>query len=388
MKLLFVHDHPFYDRNQKVYSGGGLPSDTWPKYLKNFTTLTVFGRKSFELKDQKVLSSHEHTSFYLTENYSSLTSLVLNYQNLEKELLIVIDNVDVVLIRLPSVLGIIAARIANNQKKKIWIEVVGNAREAFSTHGSIFGKIFAPIFDILNKKAVKEANFVSYVTQSKLQLDYPSNTNAITASISNVIINNIIPYTEIEAERFTSKNLKICLIGGFDAKYKGQEFLLRAVKLLPPSQQLNIELYLIGKGDFKWVVDLAKKLNIHTNIKFIGSLESGKPILNILKEMSLYIQPSLTEGMPRALLEAMSMGCPVMGSRVGGIPDVVSEDLLHKKGDIKNIANQIEMLISNRQRLLDESLRSLKIIKPYLKTNLDIKREEFYTSMNKALKNG
>ena len=72
--------------------------------------------------------------------------------------------------------------------------------------------------------------------------------------------------------------------------------------------------------------------------------------------MSLYIQPSFTEGMPRSLLEAMSMGCPVMGSSVGGIPDVVSKDLLHKKGDYKTIAKQIERLCFNREILKKESI--------------------------------
>tara|TARA_R110002012_G_scaffold321781_1_gene551362 strand:- start:70 stop:1236 length:1167 start_codon:yes stop_codon:yes gene_type:complete len=387
MNLLFIHDHPFFEDNHKVYSGGGLPNNTWPKYLKNFSTLTVFGRKSTDLKDKKVLSSKENVSFYLTENYTSLSIFIKNHQKLKRELLFLMDNADVVLIRLPSILGIVAANIAYNQNKKVWVEVVGNAKEALENHGSILGKFSAPILEILNKRLINKANYVSYVTQFKLQLDYPSNKKAITSCISNVIINNIIDSDDINRNRFTLPVLKICLIGGFDVKYKGQNLLLKAVSALPNHIKNNIELFFIGKGNYDWLEDIARELNLSTQIKFIGSMESGEPILKLLQQMSLYIQPSLTEGMPRALLEAMSMGCPVMGSKVGGIPDVVSDHLLHDKGDFKTIANQLASLFLNRQILSDESFRSLKVIEPYLKTNLDNKRDEFYAKMNENLKN-
>ena len=76
-----------------------------------------------------------------------------------------------------------------------------------------------------------------------------------------------------------------------------------------------------------------------------------------------------------------------MGSKVGGIPDVVPEYLLHIKGDFKTISRQIKKMFIDRQILIDESLRSLKVIEPYLKINLDNKRAEFYTKMNKDLLN-
>jgi glycosyltransferase involved in cell wall biosynthesis len=202
-----------------------------------------------------------------------------------------------------------------------------------------------------------------------------------------VIIKTALEESQIDSLRFTSNHLKIALIGGFDARYKGQDVLLKAIGLLPEHIKKTIQLYFVGVGDFQWVTSLAKELNLQSCIKFIGSKESGSPIFEFLKEMSLYIQPSFTEGMPRSLLEAMSMGCPVMGSSVGGIPDVVSKDLLHKKGDYKTIAKQIERLCFNREILKKESLRSISVVKPYLKNNLNAKRKIFYKQMNKDFDN-
>lgn len=389
MKLLFVHDHPFFEEKDKVYSGGAFPASIWANYLKNFKQINVFGRRTNSTASKVVLSSlNENVHFNLTNNYSSIKSLIKNYSSLKAELLVLIEPADVVLVRLPSVLGVIASFVAFTENKKVWTEVVGNGNETLSNHGSFLGKVSAPILNVLMKKAIRKSDFVSYVTLSKLQLDYPANKNAITVSISNVVLTRIINKSDIDLHRFTSKKLKIALIGGFNAKYKGQDVLLRAVNLLPDEIKENIEFYFIGIGDSRWLEELSKNLNLNDNIAFIGSKESGEPILSLLQEMSLYIQPSLTEGMPRALLEAMSMGCPAMGSRVGGIPDVISENLLHHKGDFKIVAKQLKRLFLDRQILIDESLRSLEVIEPYLKTELDNKRKKFYTKINEDLLKG
>ena len=388
MKLLFVHDHPFFTLNNTVFSGGGLPATTWTNYLMNFDNIIVFGRNSNSLKDKKIISSgSENVKFNLTKNYSSFIKLLLNHKKIINELSKLIAEADIVLVRLPSVLGIITAFLAFKLNKKIWVEIVGNADEAMMSHGSIKGKILAPIFHKLMKYVVGKAIYTTYVTENKLQKDYPHNKNSITVSISNVIIKTALEESQIDSLRFTSNHLKIALIGGFDARYKGQDILLKAIGLLPEHIKNNIQLYFVGVGDFKWVTSLANELNLQSCIKFIGSKESGSPIFELLKEMSLYIQPSFTEGMPRALLEAMSMGCPVMGSIVGGIPDVVSKDLLHQKGDYKTIAKQIERLYFNREILKKESFRSIRVVRPYLKNNLDAKRKIFYKQMNKDIDN-
>lgn len=368
-----------------VFSGDSMPKTVWDNYLMNFDNVTVFGRKSNNLKDKKSVSSgNENVKFYLTQNYSSIINLFLNYKKIKKELSVLIIEADIVLVRLPSVLGVIAAFSAFKLDKKVWVEIVGNANEAMSSHGSILGILIAPIFHKLMKYVVSKANYTSYVTENKLQKDYPHNKNCITVSISNVIIKTVLEESQIDSLRFTSNNLKIALIGGFDARYKGQDILLKAIGLLPEHIKNNIQLYFVGAGDFKWVISLANELNLLSCIKFIGSKESGSPIFELLKEMSLYIQPSFTEGMPRALLEAMSMGCPIMGSIVGGIPDAVSKDLLHQKGDFKTIAKQIERLYFNREILKKESFRSIAVVRPYLKNNLDAKRKILYKQMNKV----
>lgn len=387
MKLLFVHDHPFYKENLTVYSGGGLPKIVWNNYLLNFEEVTVYGRYSDNLKDKKVVSSVDNVVFKLTNKYNSVLSFMKNKNLIEKELDSLIEGADVVLARLPSILGFMAASIALRKKKILWVEQVGNANEAFGSHGSIIGKFAAPILEYIDKKIVHKADFVSYVTVSKLQKDYPYNSKAEVVSLSNVIINKILLPEELQDCRFNEKVVRVGVIGGFDAKYKGQDVLLKAISLLDPNIRDDFKVSFVGKGDYGWVNTIAEDLNVKNNIEFIGALEAGNQVNRFLKNLSLYVQPSLTEGMPRATIEAMAMGCPVIGSNAGGIPDVISKKFIHIKGDYKKLAKHLEYLYFNRQILSNEALLSLNKAVPYKKENLDKKRMDFYSRMNEIMKN-
>ncbi|KXO00964.1 hypothetical protein LS48_00330 [Aequorivita aquimaris] len=387
MRLLFVHDHPFFkNKNGIVYTGGSFPKKLWDNYLINFGAIDVYGRNSKSTYSKMSISSADQVSFHLTTKYNSASTLFKNRKTIEKELHTLMINADVVLVRLPSVLGFIASKVAFINNKPLWVEQVGNAKEALSSYGSLMGKIAAPIFEHHNKKIVSKADFVSYVTLSKLQKDYPARNTAITISLSNVIIDRILGVEDLNKNRFSSDIFRLGIIGGFDAKYKGQDIFLKAIATLIPDVKKNLKISLVGKGNYEWIIDLAERLNLKDNIEFIGPLESGSQINEFLKTLSLYIQPSLTEGMPRATIEAMAMGCPVIGSNVGGIPDILSDRFIHKKGNIKELAAHIDYLYSNRDELKREAVLSLTKAVPYLKTNLDKKRLDFYASMNKILK--
>ena len=385
-KLLFVHDHPFYKQtNGEVFTGGSFPKELWNNYLINFQEINVFARDSKSPNSKNGISSTKNVSFYLTKNYSSAIDAIKNYRKIKQELKVLIEKADVVLVRLPSVLGFIAAELAFKMNKKVWVEQVGNAEEALGNHGSLLGKVSAPFFEYQNKNIVKRADFVSYVTKNKLQKNYPAHPQAITVSLSNVIINSILVKQNLQKDRFSDTIFRIGLIGGFDVKYKGQDVLLKAISLLEENIKENIKISLVGKGDFSWVLDLSKSLNLIENIEYIGGLEAGNQINDFLSTLSLYVQPSFTEGMPRATIEAMAMGCPVIGSNVGGIPDIVSKKFVHQRGNAQELSNHIKQLYLDREILIQESTLSLKKAVPYLKENLDKKRQEFYSLMNERL---
>lgn len=387
MKLLFVHDHPFYkDLDGNVYTGGSFPQSIWNNYLLNFKSITVFGRNSTsENSKNSITSGLPNVSFSLTKNYDSIINLFTNNVKLRAELKILINDSDIVLTRLPSILGFIAISEATKLNKPIWVEQVGNSKETFDTHGSLSGKLSAKLFESINKHLIKKASFVSYVTDTKLQKDYPISKKILSVSLSNVIIDKILTISELDSKRFYGDKVSICSIGGFDVRYKGQDVLLEAIAGLPKNISNKIEISFVGKGNFKWVLDKAEKLGIRDNIKFIGPLKAGNEINNFLSNVSLYVQPSLTEGMPRATIEAMAMGCPVIGSKAGGIPDIVNSDLLHEKGDFKKLRKDILYLLKDRASLYKEATSSLAKAENYHISVLTERRTTFYKKMNEFI---
>lgn len=119
---------------------------------------------------------------------------------------------------------------------------------------------------------------------------------------------------------------------------KGVEVLLNAINNL---NDLDISLTIVGDCDNdygKEMISLTQTLNLTKHVHFFGKQSDVRPFIS---EADLYVIPTLDqgrkEGMPMALVEAMSMGIPVVGSDISGIKFVLKdfEDLLFKAGDSK-----------------------------------------------------
>jgi glycosyltransferase involved in cell wall biosynthesis len=127
------------------------------------------------------------------------------------------------------------------------------------------------------------------------------------------------------------KRIVIGTIAAVDVKYKGQENVIKDLGHLKNEGILNFEYHLVGGGDQIHLSELAKKYNVHESIKFIGSLPHNK-IFEWLDSIDIYIQPSLTEGLPRALIEAMSRGTPSIGTVIVMQAEFQNCYILHKYG--------------------------------------------------------
>src|SRR5207245_8720748 len=96
--------------------------------------------------------------------------------------------------------------------------------------------------------------------------------------------------------------------------------------------------------------ELAAELGISPRVAFLGTRHD---IPECLAALDLFVLPSLNEGMGRALVEAMAVGCPVVATRVGGIPDVVTDGttgLLVPPRDERALAEAILTLLRDRSR--------------------------------------
>lgn len=384
MKALFVHDHIFYKKEENYFSPGGLPKEAWSRYLDNVDELIVVSRGSNdENKSGLILSSREKIQFDLFYQVKG----GLDYYKFKKDIVLklkkYIQEVDFVIIRVPSTIGFFAYEICKKLNKPFVTEVVGCAWDSSWNYGSLPIKLQAPLGFMRMKKMVKNSFATTYVTKYFLQKRYPTNSN-IVIHASNVQI----PPTEDSLlerhlnllNREDNKIYNIGIIGNLSVKYKGFDVALKALKLLKENYP-NFKFHLVGGGDQTYVKDLIKENQLEDNCIIVGRLQAGEDIFNFLDQLDLYIHPSKQEGLPRSVIEAMSRACPVLGSSVAGIPELIEAKYLHKPGDVNKLYQDLSNLFSNDSELIEMSKNNYIKSKEYTVDILERRRSEFYKNI-------
>lgn len=381
MNILFVYSENFHEENGSFYSSSGsFPSSIWENYLLNDSDhIYIYGCRTSS--KSSTISSTTHTHFILTDHYQSPLDFFIKKRKIKGELIELIKNIDAVVIRLPSLMGIIAAEVCIEYKKPYAVEVVGNVFKSLWHHSNILGKPLAPIAHYLNKKHIKKAPMALYVTKEYLQKCYPTMGSSDYAS--DVQINNhdtsVIEEREEKIEQRSKKKLILGTIGNTGIKYKGQHDVFKAISELN-KEGYTIKYKMVGGGDEKHLRKLARSLGIENQISFLGVLNRSQ-IFQFLKELDLYLQPSYLEGLPRSVVEAMSCGVPILASDVGGIPELIPNEFLHKPGDYLKIKNDLIRVATNSKTLHSMAKTNWENSKNYDYKLLMDKRRAFYQKL-------
>lgn len=385
MKATFFHDAPLFYKEKEVYSIG-FGYEVWQRYLKVFDYLVVVAR-SRETRDFDAArlkkSSGDNVSFVKVPNFKSIRTLY-KYFGARKIIDEEVKKAEAIITR-NSTIGNIAVKYAIKYQKPYAYEIVGCPWDTLWNYGNIQGKILAPFAYLRTKKIAKNSKFTLYVTENFLQKRYPTKGYSIACSNvmlpmieKKVLINRIEKIKKMKID----KKIKIGMIGALTSKYKGFDLAIKSTKELN-NKYNNVELHILGGGDESKWKKLAKKEKILDKIFFDGNLPNGDPVFHWIDNIDIFIHPSKVEGLPRALIEAMSRGCPAVGSKSGGIPELLDERVIHKKGNYKDLTNKIIFLISNKELMLEQAKKNFETSKNYSKDVLDEKRTGFWKEFRK-----
>jgi len=230
------------------------------------------------------------------------------------------------------------------------------------------------------KKRLKEVNLIigcsEYIT-NKIRYNFPEFSTHMYTVYSGVDINTF-SIKKHNGEPNKNKVKKILFVGRVSPE-KGLHILLEAFNIIVKSYplthleiigtitQLSFE-FIIPFGDddkisklslfynknsktayFNYLMEMIKKLNISTKVKFTGFIPHQKLYKNYL-EADILVNPSFSESFGMTLIEAMSSQIPVVATRVGGMTEIVKDGktgILVESGDSLGLANEIMQLISN-----------------------------------------
>ena len=134
-------------------------------------------------------------------------------------------------------------------------------------------------------------------------------------------------------------------------KNKGLDYMITAPGKVSRSD-LNIPPFvfvIIGGGEEGQLIKLIEKENLQNIVFLVGYKKNAS---SFLKTFDVFTLTSRTEAFPYVPLEAGLAELPIIASRVGGIPEIVSKDcgILVKRGNINEIAQAITRLLNNREK--------------------------------------
>lgn len=392
MRALFIHDHPFVRNIEtgNLYSSGNLNSSLWERYLKHFDSVTVMGRCHDKKDTSRFLSAErDGVRFNLFSDVIGGADYFKKRKQIERRLIDEIKKHDVIVLRVPSLISMFAADYCLENKIKYVVEVVGCAWDANWNYGGLLPKLLAPYTYFKMKYLVRRAFGVIYVTERFLQNRYPTSAK-ITSYASNVVIEDIhaealICRKKKISARSTGSDVHIGMIGNIAVRYKGYDVLLDAIAKLPEEIRKKIKISFVGGGDSTYLESLITQFDLNSQAHVRGKLKSGKQVFDFLDEIDLYIHPSKQEGLPRSVIEAMSRACPVLASSIAGIPELISDDFLHKPGDAKKLSNDIIDLLKNQEKQELAANLNFERSKEYVFSILEKRRFKFFQTIKASL---
>ena len=184
---------------------------------------------------------------------------------------------------------------------------------------------------------IKQLKWKKLVMASSRQLD---KIIFISSDVRRELIENQFPIERIvhisnsvdidqfkPPERRENRNSKnICFVGRLEEQ-KGLEYLIKAMDIIK-SKGNCVKLFIVGEGQLKAnLEELCKKLTLENLVVFVGITHD---VLPYYQDASIFVLPSISEGMPLSLLEAMSCGLPVIATLVGGNAEVLDSSAGNK----------------------------------------------------------
>ena len=219
-----------------------------------------------------------------------------------------------------------------------------------NSHGS--SRYVMAVCSILKKMTAKIVTVSEKVRETLSKCGNIQNAMVIYNGVDQ---DSFIPVKASEKERrkiqygFQEEDIILGMVGRIDA-LKNQECILNALPELKKCG-LKTKLLFVGDGILKKSLKAkAKKMKLDECVVFLGERHDIPELLSML---DVFLLPSLSEGLPVSVIEAMASGLPIIASRVGGIPELITSEssgILINPNNLDELVNALKLLIGNKEK--------------------------------------
>lgn len=251
-----------------------------------------------------------------------------------------VRSADLTIVFAPGSVGTIGGLTALALRRPLAVVAVGDPKEALQppVTSGLHGVLLRGVLPWSMRLMCRHADVVRYVTSRVLQHRYPTSGTEISAS-------DAFPLPA--AERTTDRGggpLVVLTVASLDQPYKGVADLIVAMGAVR-SSGIPAELVVVGSGRLQADLEGLAENVLGDSARFTGQL-SREELVSAYQRADLFVLASWTEGMPRALLEAISHGIPCVATSVGGVVEVLPETSLAAPRDPESLARAIRVKLT------------------------------------------
>ncbi len=383
MRLVVVLEQRFErTADGRVWTTSPFHGSFWSRYTAIFDRILVVARQrpvDVPPVDARRVDS-DTVCFATVPDYRGPQQYLTRAMRVRREVLRAPGPEDAILFRVGSQLASVLEPRLRQSRRPYGVEVVGDPYDVFAP-----GVVAHPLrpffrwwFSRMLRRQCRNACSAAYVTRSTLQRRYPPAPGAFSTHYSSIDLPTSA-FVESPRGGITPGRLPtLILVGSLAQLYKGPDTLLRAIQLCS-ARGTAARLVVVGEGRFRPEMEsLSRELGLCERVEFRGALPAGQAIARELDAADLFVLPSRTEGLPRAMIEAMARALPCIGSSVGGIPELLSPDDLVPPDSPAALADKICEVLGDPSRMARMSARNLEVARGYRDDVLQERRVAFY----------
>lgn len=261
-------------------------------------------------------------------------------------------KIDTIISQSPLIEGLVGTILKKLFRKELIVEIHGDWQEgpflSKKRRLAFIQRKFVPVLARISLKSADKIRAISNFTAAKAKEIAPNKPYFIFPTFTD--INSFLEEENVKFENY------ILFVGQLQ-KVKGIEYLIEAFSQIT-KEFPDFKLILVGEGPEK------QKYQSVSNIEFKGRL-SLKETKDIMKDCYCLVLPSLSEGLGRVLIEAMALRKPVIGSNVGGIPDLIENGqngFLFEPGNASQLTEKLRTLLQNRNLAMEIGKKGRELI--------------------------
>ena len=390
-----------------IWTHGVHAYDFWTRYLSVFENVKVLARvlNVASVLPGCVRADGPGVTFCPVPHYIGPWQFLRKAIKVRRAVSAAVEEGDAIIMRVSGHIGNCLEPLLSRAGRPYGLEVVADPYDGLSK-GAVkcpFRPFFQWWFTRLLRRQCRRAAGVAYVTERALQMRYPCAEYSVGMSDVQIPDEALVRTPDVFATHYSSVEIRggdtvesgrtvagsrrrfhVITVVSLAQKYKATDVLILAIADCIRSG-LDLSLDVVGDGRHRPELErLASRLGVSDRIRFLGQLPAGAPVRAQLDRADLFVLASRTEGLPRAMIEAMARALPCIGSTVGGIPELLAAEDLVPPGDVRALASKLREALSSGARLSEMSARNLAKAQEYRNNVLDRRRRMFFDHIRRS----